>query len=163
MGAYERKVEMMMAAKSSLGGAAARSRELTTGGIWKGALLGAAAGAVVNSILYVVASAAGTSMVAEFAKGQEPIAMPFPPVVIATFIPAIFAALFAMALNQLMAKPVKAFVAVSVVFGLLSMGGPATIGAASPGLKILLAAMHVVAGVAIAGGIVRLGRSSRPA
>ena len=133
-------------------------RELTTGGIWKGAFLGAAAGAVANVLIYVVASAAGASMIAEFQKGSPPIAMPFPPVVIASFVPAIFAALVAMLVNRLSASAGKVYLIVGAVVTLLSMGGPANLGQAGVGLKVALALMHVASGIAITGGILRFGK-----
>jgi hypothetical protein len=47
---------------------------------------------------------------------------------------------------------------VAVALGLLSMGGPATLPGASSALRVVLALMHVVSGVSITAGIVRLGR-----
>jgi hypothetical protein len=133
-------------------------RELTTGGIWKGAFIGAAAGAAGNAILYFVTSAAGASMMGEFQKGAPAVAMPFPPVVIASFVPAIFAALVAMLVNRLTTSASKVYVIIAAVFTLLSMGGPANLGGAGVGLKIALALMHVVSAVTITGGILRFGK-----
>lgn len=137
-----------------------KSHELSSGGIWKGGAVGAAAGAVANSVLYFIASAAGVDMVAEFAKGAPSAPMPFPSVVIASFVPFVFAALVATLLNRFLTKASRPFLGVAVAFALLSMGGPATLGGASTGLRIVLAAMHVVSAVTIAGGIVRLGRAT---
>ena len=138
--------------------ATATERELTTAGILKGAGIGAAAGAVGNALLYFVGGAAGVSMSAEFMKGQPAAPLAFGQVIVASFVPAVFAALLALLLNRFTAKPSKIFLGISVAFCLLSMGGPATLPSAETGLKVLLALMHVVAGVAIAGGIIRFGK-----
>ena len=133
-------------------------RELLTGGIWKGAGIGAAVGAVGNVVLYGIANASGISMVGEFMRGQPPLPMPFPPVIISSFVPALFAALVAMALNRFTARPARVFTVVAVVFGLVSMVGPASIAGAGVGLRVVLALMHVVSGLTITMGILRLGR-----
>jgi len=133
-------------------------RELLTGGIWKGAGIGAAVGAVGNVVLYGIANASGISMVGEFMRGQPPLPMPFAPVIISSFIPAIFAALVAMALNRFTARPARIFTVVAVVFGLVSMVGPASIAGAGVGLRVVLALMHLVSGLTITMGILRLGR-----
>ena len=138
---------------------ASDGRAFTSGGIWKGAMIGAAAGAIANVVLYLAASASGVSMVAEFQKGEPPLVMPLPPVVIASFVPAILAALAAMLMNRISPKAPQILVAVAVVFGLLSMGGPATLAGASSGLRIVLALMHVVSAVTITGGILRWGKA----
>lgn len=139
-------------------GPASTNRELSTAGIWKGGAIGAAAGAVVNVLLFAVAGAAGVDLAAEFAKGGPSTPLTFAPVVIASFVPFVFAALFATGLNRFVASPTRPFIAVAVVFALLSMGGPAGLGGASFGLKVLLGAMHVVSGILIAGGILRFGK-----
>ena len=135
-----------------------RSAPLTTGGIWKGGAIGAAVGAVVNVVLYFAASAGGVSMIAEFEKGSPPIAMPFPPVVIASFVPFVFASLVAMALSRFTAKASSIFVGIAVVMSLLSMSGPAMLPGASVGLRVVLGLMHVVSGITITGGILRFGK-----
>jgi hypothetical protein len=147
-----------MTATTSTSGGTTTERELTTGGIFKGAAIGAAIGAVGNALLYFAGSAGGVSLVAEFAKGQPPAVLAFGQVVVASFVPAIGAALLTLLLNRLLARPSKVFVGIAVVFGLLSLGGPASIPGADAGLRVLLAMMHVVSGVAIVGGIVRFGK-----
>lgn len=100
--------------------------ELSTAGIWRGGAIGAAIGAAANAVLYFVARAAGVDMVAEFAKGSPAVSMPFPPVIIASFIPFVFAALAATLVNRFTAKASRIFVGIALGFGLFSMGGPAT-------------------------------------
>ena len=148
----------MMSAPAATHASTQTERQLSTSGIWKGAAAGAAAAAVGNAILYFAASAGGVSMVGEFMRRQPPVEMPFPPVIFSAIVPAIGAAGLATALNRWLASPAKVFLGISIAFGLFSMGGPATIAGASTGLRVVLAVMHVVAGVAIAGGILRYGR-----
>jgi hypothetical protein len=136
----------------------APTRELDTKGIWSGAALGAVIGAVANSALFFAAKAAGVVMTADFQKsGQMTELFPFQPA-IASVVPAIFAALLAMLLNRVLAKPTKVFVGVAIAFGLFSMGGPFSLPGAGTGLRVVLALMHVVAGIAITWGIVTKGR-----
>ena len=147
----------MMATTSAAAGTSTE-RELTTGGILKGAAIGAAVGAVGNALLFFVASAAGVSMVAELMKGQPATALPVGQVIVASFVPAIGAALLALVLNRVSSKPSRILTGVAAGFGLLSMMGPATLPLAEPGMRVVLALMHVVSGVAITGGILRFGR-----
>jgi hypothetical protein len=134
------------------------ARELETKGIWTGAALGAVIGAVANSALFFGAKAAGVAMTADFQKsGRMTELFPFQPAV-ASIVPAIFAALFAMLLNRVLAKPTKVFIGVAIVFGLFSMGGPFSLPGAGTGLRAVLALMHVIAGAAITWGIVTKGR-----
>lgn len=149
-----------MMATGSVRGVGERQRELTTGGIFKGAAIGAAAGAVVNVLLYFVGGAAGVSLVAEFAKGEAAVGLPLGPVIGASFVPALFAALLALALNRFSAKPSKIFLWVALAFGAFSMMGPVGLGGASVGLKVLLSLMHVVSGITITGGILRFGKAT---
>ena len=147
-----------MMAATSTGTAGTTKRELTTGGIFKGAAIGAAAGAVGNTLLYFAGVAAGVSMIAEFAKGQPVMPLAVGQVIVASFVPAVGAALVALLLNRFTAKPSRILLGIAVVFGLVSMGGPASVPGADAGLRVLLALMHVISGVAITGGILRLGK-----
>jgi len=138
-----------MTATTTTTGSSATEKELTTGGIVKGAAIGAAAGGVGNALLFIIAGAVGVPMVAEFARGQPAAALALGQVIGASFVPAIVAALFALLLNKLSSRPSRILVGVALVFGLFSMMGPATIPGAGTGLRVILALMHVVAGVAI--------------
>jgi len=134
-------------------------RTLSTAGIWKGAFAGAALGAVGNVVLFFAARAGGVDMTADFQRtGAVP--MPFPPVVIASFVPAVAAALVAMLVNRFTTKVAPVYTGVALAAGLLSMGGPMNLPLASTGLKIVLALMHVVSGIAITAGILRLARTT---
>lgn len=147
-----------MATTTTTIGSGAATTELTTGGIFKGAAIGAGAGAVGNALLFFIGSAAGVPMVAEFAKGQPDAALGIGQVIGASFVPAIVAALFTLLLNKLSSRPSRILVGVALAFGLFSMMGPATVLGAGTGLRVILALMHVVSGVAISGGILRFAR-----
>ena len=75
-------------------------------------------------------------------------------VIVASTIPAIGAALLYWALGRFTSRATTIFVAVAVVFGLLSFGGPASL-PIDLGTRIALALMHVVAGVIITLGLTR--------
>lgn len=126
-------------------------RELTPGGIGKGAAIGAAAGAVANVLLYEAAGAAGVPMVA-------PVGLGVGPIFVASCVPAVFAVLLSLLLNRFLAKPSTVLVGFAIAFGLFSMVGPVTLPGAGAGLRMLLASMHVVSALAIVGGIRRFGR-----
>jgi hypothetical protein len=127
----------------------------TAGAVFKGAFAGAAAGAAANVALYFAFSLAGVSLVALFAPGAPPVALGLGPVVMASLVPALPAALAALAVGRLAKSPARVYAIVAAVFALLSMGGPANLGGAGAGLKALLALMHVAAALGIAGGILR--------
>jgi hypothetical protein len=127
------------------------ARELTTGGIWKGATFGAAIGAAANALLYEVGFAAGISMVVPVGLGAGQI-------IVASVVPAVLAALLSLLLNRFFAKPSTVLVGVAIAFGLVSLIGPTRLAGAGAALRLLLGSMHVVSGVAIVGGIRRFGR-----
>jgi hypothetical protein len=79
--------------------------------------------------------------------------MPF----VASFVPAFIAAALFAVLGRFVRQPVRAFVAIAAVFLLLSLGGPLSL-PVTTGVKLALAAMHLIAGVLITALLVRLGR-----
>ena len=76
----------------------------------------------------------------------------------ASLVPALPAGLAALVVGRFGKSPATAFTALAVVFGVLSMGGPANLAGASVGLKVILALMHVVSAATITGGVVRSTR-----
>lgn len=76
----------------------------------------------------------------------------------ASLVPALPAGLAALVVGRFAKSPATAFTALAVVFGVLSMGGPANLAGASVGLKVILALMHVVSAATITGGVVRSTR-----
>jgi hypothetical protein len=146
----------MSTAISPVTAPASEDRALSTKGLFVGAALGAAASAVGNVILYLGSGALGVSRLGEFQPGTVS-ELPLVPVIMASIVPALPAVLLAAGLNRFLKKPAMVFTVVAALFALLSMGGPAALGGATTGMKVVLALMHVVSGVAIAGGILRQG------
>lgn len=134
-------------------------REYAPGRVFVAALAGGAAAAVANVVVYFVALAAGVTMTAQFEPGAAATVLPAFMPAVSSIVPAIGAAALMSALNVALARPTHAFVGIAVVFGVLSMGGPATLAEASLGTQLALAVMHVVAGVAITAAIVVRGRA----
>lgn len=131
----------------------------TAGHSFQGAFAGAAAGAVVNVALYFLAGALGVALTAHFAGPAAPAsALPVAPVLISSMVPAIPAALVALVVGRLSKSPGRIYAVLAAAFGLLSLAGPARLGAASLGLVVLLSAMHVVSGAGITLGILRANR-----
>lgn len=122
----------------------------------KAGLGGAAIAAAVNLALLFGATAAGISMVGEYQPGSPAMALPFPMVLVASIMPALAATVAYFGLTRFTGKASRIFVIVAVLFLLLSMGGPLTLASADTGTKLVLAAMHIVAAVAIAGPLSRL-------
>lgn len=138
----------------------ANARELTTSGIFKGAGIGAAAGAAVNVTLFLIAKASGVSIWGEFQKGQPAIELPAAQVAIASIVPAVAAALFTLVLNRFTSRPARILTIAGVVLAVVSMGGPMSIPGASGAFRAVLALMHVVATITIVSGIVRFGKQA---
>ncbi len=127
--------------------------------IFKGALLGGFIAGILNLILALGAQAAGAALEGALAGPGTPIVgIPAPMFVVASVIPGLGAAALYAGLRRLTEKADSAFVAIALVFGLLSMGGPAMLEGASLSTKVILGLMHVVAGVAIPLGIFRATR-----
>lgn len=135
-----------------------RPRELASGGIAKGALAGAAAGAVGNLVVFALTSAIAGPLTGKFDPKAAVFALPAAQVAIASMVPAVAAILFTLALNAFTAKPSRVLVIVAAVFTLVSFGGPMNIAEAGVATKVALSLMHVVSGVAITAGIVKLGK-----
>ena len=140
------------ASPSSVAPAATKT---TAGTILKAALLGGAIAAVANLALYALARGVGVPFIAKFDPNAPAGPLPLPLVAVASLVPAVAAGLFFVVLQKLVRPAPKVFLAVAVVFTLLSFGGPMGLAEASAGTKGVLALMHVVAGLAITGSILR--------
>jgi Family of unknown function (DUF6069) len=127
--------------------------------IFKGALLGGLLSGILNLLLGLGAGAAGAPLEGALAGPGTPIVgIPAPMFLVASVIPAVGAALLYAGLRRLTEKSDTIFVVISVVFGLLSMAGPAMLEGATVPTKAILGLMHVVAGVGIVLGIFRTTR-----
>lgn len=134
-------------------------RELDNAGLVKGAFGGALVGMIGNVVTYFGAKAAGVALVAQLQGPAGPaVELGAAQVAIASVVPAVGAALLALALNRFTRRPAMIFTVIAAVFGLLSLGGPANLGGASTGMKLALVVMHAISGVAITLGVTRLGR-----
>ena len=128
--------------------------------LWWVGLVAAAAACVTNAIVYALTQVAlGGPVVMPLQPGTTPTAMPFLTVMLASAIPALGASLLLAALGKFTGRPVTIFLAVSVAFLLLSLGGPLTL-PISGGMQLALELMHVGAAVSTVGVLVTLGRHS---
>lgn len=118
------------------------------------AFAGGAIAAVANVALYFGALAAGVTMTGEFQPGTLG-TLPVAPVAISSIVPGLFAAGVAAALQRFTKAPSRVFTIVSVVFCLLSLGGPAGVPQIGTGTLVVMELMHVVAAIGIAGGVLR--------
>jgi hypothetical protein len=143
------------------------STSVSSPGYSFGALLraGAIAGiiaAAVNLILYLVAkNVFDVSFIIPMqGPGSELGVLPWPMVVIFSFIPAILAAAFLWLLARFLRHPLLVFQIVAVVLLILSFGAPLNLGDdADTPTKVWLELMHVVAGVAIIGSLTMAARA----
>lgn len=133
-------------------------RELDGSRLPLAGLIGAGIAAVGNLAVFAAARAAGVNLIAQFDPKAPAATLPVAMVVISSFVPAILATGVLAIMNRFMSKPSRAFAVLAAVFGLLSMGGPATLQGADGATKATLALMHVIAAVAIAGALLRRGR-----
>jgi hypothetical protein len=127
----------------------------TAGALIKAGLTGGVIAAVANTVLYGIARAAGVDFVARFNPNDAAQALfPFQPAV-ASLVPSVFAALVLLGLSKVLKRPAIPFAILATAFGLFSLGGPLNLGDASMATKLVLAAMHLVAGAAITVPLVR--------
>ncbi|MBL8612561.1 MAG: hypothetical protein JNL38_34790 [Myxococcales bacterium] len=132
------------------------------GSILKGAALGGLASAVGNYVVYGASIAAGVDFLGRYQGPDSPVSgVPVPMIGVSSFVPALVGGLLYAGLAKLTSRSRGVFAAVATILTVLSFGGPASIAGASPGTKIALSVMHVVAAVFIVGGIFRGARASR--
>ncbi len=133
-------------------------REYSAKKVLLAALAGGATAGVINLGLFLVARAAGVPFTAKFDPHAVVTMLPAQATFFASVVPAFAAAAVLSLLNVLVKRPTTIFVGIAATFGLLSMGGPASLAEAAVSTKALLAVMHVVAGVAIVGAVVKRGK-----
>lgn len=126
-------------------------------GLWLTALVAGVAAALVNLLVYLLATTV-FGLPLEIATPRGP-TMPLTPmpIIITSFVPAIGAAVLLALLNRFVRRPFPIFLAVAVVFLLLSLGAPLSLPVAAT-TKAILILMHVLAGAAIVGILARLAR-----
>jgi hypothetical protein len=133
----------------------------TIPGVLKGAAAGGAIGGVANVLLYLAGGAAGAAYLMPQPGGAElapiPIAMPF----IMTLVPGLLgAAVLTGLLKFVPAKAWTIFLVLSAVVFLAMLPGPIMQMGDDIVAIVFLEIMHLVAAVAVVGGIHRLGRGA---
>jgi hypothetical protein len=126
--------------------------------LWVGPLAGVVA-AVGNLILFfIVTNLLNISLIMPM-NGPDSPAEPLPAlaVIMASFVPALGATFFLWLLGKFTRQAALIFQIIAVAFLLISFGGPLSLPVDST-IKLVLSLMHVVAGVAIVGILIRLGQ-----
>jgi hypothetical protein len=124
---------------------------------WVGPLGGVIA-AVANLIVYFIARPlAGGELYHQMGPGNPVEALPVAAVVVSSFVPSIFATLLYAGLGRFTRRPVTIFTVIAVAFGLLSLASPLSLTIETTS-KLTLSLMHLVAGAAITGALITLGR-----
>lgn len=125
---------------------------------WVGPLGGVIA-AIANVLVYLIAKPlAGGELYNQMGPTAPVQALPLVAVILSSFVPSIFAALLYAGLGRFAPRPITVFTILAIVFGLLSLGAPLSLNV-EVASRVALAAMHIVAGVAITGTLITLGRA----
>lgn len=121
-----------------------------------GALLAAAVAAVVNTLIYVVASALGA--IPQRVTLPAPVNGPLSvgPVVVASIIGTVLAAIVFAVIGVMARRPVRLFLIIATVALALSLALPATIPGAPIGMILSLMLMHIIAWAASVGALTTL-------
>lgn len=129
--------------------------------IMKSAATGGLIAAVLNYVVWGIASAMGVDFRGRFQGPEtEVTGIPVPMIGVSSFVPALLGGLLFFALTRKGSKGSMIFVIISVVFTLVSFAGPMAVVGASLGTKIALNVMHVIAGAAIVSSILRATKAS---
>lgn len=128
--------------------------------LWWVALVAAAGSALANLIFWLITRAVGISYVIPLGGPGSPLEpLPAAPVIIASALPALVAAVLLALLGRFVARPVRIFWIISIVFLVLSFAMPFTLPAeVAFSTKIALNVMHVISGAVIVGVLTTLGR-----
>jgi hypothetical protein len=127
-----------------------RRERIATGRLPRATLIAGALAAVLNVIVFYIATVLGVDLTGPF-MGPEapPITLAPVQVIISSAVPALGAGLLLWLLGRFTPRPITIFAAIVVVLGLLSLGAPLTL-PVSTAIQVTLGAMHVVAATAIA-------------
>lgn len=122
--------------------------------LFKIGLSGAAAAWVVNLAIWGISSGLGVPFTGRPGGPESALeTIGAGHVTMASFVPAVFAILLFAVLQRVTRRADVVFAAIAVIFGLLSMAGPAGLGDATLGTKLALGLMHLTSGFAIAGAL----------
>ncbi|MFP4090007.1 MAG: DUF6069 family protein [Cyclobacteriaceae bacterium] len=127
--------------------------------LWASPLAGVAA-ALVNAIVFYIASAAG-AIPPDIIVPNANEAITVVPVMMASFMAAIAAGIILAILAVLTRRPAKYFIAIAVIMLVLSFYTPLTIPEAIIPMILVLNMMHVVAAAVIVWILLRLGSSKQ--
>lgn len=134
---------------------AVQTKEIALGRLWWASLVAGAGAAMVNGLLYLIASAAGALPETVLVPGMnQPISIVL--VVMNSFVPAIVAAVFLALLNRFTRRPVRVFRIIAAILLMLSFVNPFTIPGAPLTMILALDLMHVIAAAIIVGVLTTL-------
>ena len=118
--------------------------------LWWASLLAGVGAAAANTLIYVIASAAGAMPQTVLVPGvNQPIGLM--QVIPNSFVPAILAAGFLALLNRFTRRPVRYFRIIAAVLLVLSFANPFIIPDAPLAMILVLELMHVIAAAVIVG------------
>jgi len=123
--------------------------------LWVGPLAGAIT-AVVNAVVYLLASALGAMHLDVVVPGQGPVTLSA--VVSISFVPALLGALLFAVMGRFARRPIRTFRVAAAVVLVLSVAMPFTLPSAPVAMIRALLMLHVIAAVAITGVLTTLGR-----
>jgi hypothetical protein len=124
---------------------------------WRRTGLVIALAAVINVAVYLIATAAGVEILVP--QGSTPTPLSVAPVVVFTIVPLVLAAVLLLVLRRVGVSSPRVFAGVVVVVSLLSLAAPLTADLTASN-KLVLAAMHLVAGLAALVGLTPLYRAA---
>ena len=112
--------------------------------------------AVVNAVVYLLASALGAMPLDVVVQGQGPDTLGA--VVSISFVPALLGALLFAVMGRFTGRPIRTFRVVAAVVLVLSFATPFTLPDTPVAMILALLLMYVIAAVAITGVLTSLGR-----
>ena len=126
--------------------------------LWVGPVAAVVA-AMANLIVFIIVkNLLGIPLMGPSGPGSTEMApLPAVAVIIASIVPAIAATILLAVLSKFLARPIRVFWIISVVFLLISFASPLGL-PVDVATKVTLELMHIVAAVAIVGGLTTLGR-----
>jgi hypothetical protein len=125
--------------------------------LWRRTGLVIALAAVINVAVYFIATAAGVEILVP--QGSTPSPLSVVPVVVFTIVPLVLAAVLLLVLRRVGVSSPRVFAGIVVVVSLLSLAAPLTADLTASN-KLVLAAMHLVAGLAALVGLTPLYRAA---
>ncbi len=132
---------------------------VSLGASLKAGLIGALLSAVGGYVVYGVAHALGVEFVGAFNGPAAPTGpLPLPMILIANLVPGLVASFVFFGFTKALKAPVTPWIVTSGVLAAASVIPALTLGGASTGTRVALAAMHVIAGVCIAGNLARVAK-----